>query len=312
MLTAQKIAEQAIILLMQTSSKMPSNIIHYKSKADYESGIKSEASVPEKLAKDATKVVEKTAKVAEAAAKASISTDALAIAQAGKKLAVDAVTTIAKSAVNVPEESSEVKKVEPVKELLPINKPAIFFLEGLHLSTLSSKGGLEDIAKSFSDGEFVSWNEEDKVFEEVLRRPKDQPIILVGHSLGGDAVVNLANRLNSAEAGFREVNLLVTLDSVGFDNDIIPKNVKKNLNFMLDRSFIFNDGPNVARDFKTTDVINILRPEGHTKIDEAADVHREIFQEITQVLDQNYLAKRKQQLAGLYRAFYEMNQQNNS
>ncbi|EPZ50160.1 hypothetical protein M902_0525 [Bacteriovorax sp. BAL6_X] len=291
---------------------MPSNIIHYKSKADYESGIKSEISVPEKLAKDVTKVVEKTAKVTEAAAKASISTDALAIAQAGKKLAVDAVTTIAKSAVNAPEESSEAEKVAPVKELLPINRPAIFFLEGLHLSTLSSKGGLEDIAKSFSDGEFVSWNDEDKVFEDVLRRPKDQPIILVGHSLGGDAVVNLANRLNSAQAGFREVNLLVTLDSVGFDNDIIPKNVKKNLNFMLDRSFIFNDGPNVARDFKTTDVINILRPEGHTKIDEAADVHREIFQEITQVLDQNYLAKRKQQLAGLYRAFYEMNQQNNS
>ncbi len=302
---------------MQTSTKTPSNLIHYKSKADYEKGIQAPRKEVKEVVKEAAKeVVDKTAKVAkvaEAAAKASISADAVSLAAAGKKLAVDAVTTVAKSITQDPATQTEqARPVEPVKELPPINKPAIYFLEGLHLSTLGSEGGLEDIAKSFEVAEFVSWQDEDKVFEEVLRRPKDQPVILVGHSLGGDAVVNLANRLNSPEAGFRDVHLLVTLDSIGFDNDIIPKNVSKNLNFMLDRSYIFNDGPNVARDHVKTDVVNILRPEGHTQIDESVDVHREIFNEITSILDQNYVAKRKQQLANLYRAFYDMNQSNNS
>lgn len=311
MLTAQKTIEHVIILLMQTSSKTSSDIIHYKSKADYEGGIKSEASAPEKLAKSATKVVEKAGKVAEVAAKASISSDAISLASAGKHLAVDAVTTLAKSVASTPApKPQEAKEVAETEKLLPINKPAIYFLEGLSLSTLGSEGGLEDISVSFESGEFVSWQDEDKVFEEVMRRPSDQPVILVGHSLGGDAVVNLANRLNSPEAGFRNVDLLVTLDSIGFDNDIIPANVQKNLNYILDRSFIFNDAPNVARDFRSTEVINILRPEGHTKIDESSEVHREVYEEIKQILDNNYLTKRKQQLADLYRSFYEMNQKN--
>lgn len=292
---------------MQTNNQSTSKLIHYKSKADYDKGVKNvvKEKAPE-LKEAAKEVAKKVGDIAETAAKASISDDAVALASAGKKLAVDAVATIAKSAAgapvsNGPSEAQELKDALDAK--LPINKPAIYFLEGLHLSTLNSKGGLEDIAKSFSDSEFVSWQDEDQVFEEIMRRGDNEPIVLVGHSLGGDAVVNLANRLNSIEGGFRKVDLLVTLDSIGFDNDIIPNNVDKNLNYILDRSFIFNDGPNVARDHQKTDVVNILRSEGHTEIDEASDVHREIYQEITSILDQNFMNKRKRELISLFQVF---------
>lgn len=294
---------------MQANNQSSSKLIHYKSKSDYQKGIKGTAEKSQEVkeeAEKAVKAVKKVADVAETAAKASISSDAVALASAGKKLAVDAVTTIAKSAAGAqtPQESSEAQELkEALDAKLPINKPGIYFLEGLHLSTLNSKAGLEDIAKSFSNADFVSWQDEDQVFDEILRRPKEEPIILVGHSLGGDAVVNLANRLNSIEGGFRKVDLLVTLDSIGFDNDIIPANVGKNLNYILDRSYIFNDGPNIARNHSKTDVVNILRSEGHTEIDESSEVHREIHKEITSVLDENFLIKRKRELISLFKAF---------
>ena len=70
-----------------------------------------------------------------------------------------------------------------------------------------------------------SWKDEEIVLEE-MKVPIQQPLVLVGHSLGGDAVVSLADRLNRMEHGFRNIDLLVTLDSVGFDNDLIPPNEK--------------------------------------------------------------------------------------
>ena len=90
------------------------------------------------------------------------------------------------------------------------------------------------MAENVPHGRHFSWKDEDQVLEEITQTPIQQPIILVGHSLGGDAAVSLANRLNSMEHGFRNVDLLVTLDSVGFDNDLIPPNVKRNLNFIGD------------------------------------------------------------------------------
>ena len=178
---------------------------------------------------------------------------------------------------------SRVHKVEGPPPLK--NRPGIFFLSGFEFKNLSSDDeGVKAMAKNLPRAEHFSWDNEDVVLQEINRRPINQPIILVGHSLGGDAAVNLANRLNTMEYGFRNVDLLVTLDSVGFDNDLIPQNVKENLNFIGDTDLFFNDGPNIARDRERTLVMNELRREEHTGIDDSKDVQKKIFSKIANVL----------------------------
>ncbi len=186
----------------------------------------------------------------------------------------------------------QVQGMEPIKKpdqsLLLKNKPGIFFLSGFDIQGLSSgDGGVSGMAENVPHGRHFSWKDEDRVLEEITQTSVQQPIILVGHSLGGDAVVNLANRLNSMEHGFRNVDLLVTLDSVGFDNDLIPPNVKRNLNFIGDEDVFFNDGPNIARDEGRTKVFNEIRSEMHTGIDDSKEVQKKIFSAISGTLSEN-------------------------
>ena len=74
------------------------------------------------------------------------------------------------------------------------------------------------------------------------------------------------------------------MDAFGFNNDIIPPNVVKNLEFFGENNLFLNDGPNVARDTNVTQVINEIRVEAHTEIDDATDVQRKIFHGIDAVL----------------------------
>lgn len=229
---------------------------------------------------------------------------------AGKRLAEDALG-VAKNLVSTPgiglvipdisfssSDKAPVNEVKPLemKTLDEVNRPGIFFISGLHLNGISSDGGLPDLASELEGAEHFSWKDEDTVLQEILRRPSDLPLVLVGHSLGGDAAVSIANKLNSLKNGFRKVDLLVTLDSVGFDNDIIPVNVKKNLNFIGDKDVFFNDGPNIARDISKTEVINELRPESHTKLDEAKDVQEKIYDNVRTVMNDFKHEKRLEKL----------------
>ncbi len=102
----------------------------------------------------------------------------------------------------------------------------------------------------------------------------------VGHSYGGDSSVDLSRLLD--ERGV-PVNVLVTIDSVGFDNTRIPKNVGINLNFYqqglpLPGPFCLCGRENVAVDPSRTQVINVPRPEGHFGIAAAPDVNSLIRQ----------------------------------
>ena len=102
-----------------------------------------------------------------------------------------------------------------------LRKPGIFFIHGLNLKGFSGDTGVETMASHFKDAKVYSWQDEDKIIAEILKRKVGQPIILVGHSLGGDAAVNIGKRINNIEHGFRKIDLMVTMDSVGFDNDQI-------------------------------------------------------------------------------------------
>lgn len=164
--------------------------------------------------------------------------------------------------------------------------PGVFFVSGFRLFGLSSSDGdgLQEMAKFSEEGQHYSWADEDQIFEKISQQHQEGPLVLVGHSLGANAAVRIANKLNTAEHGFRSVDLLVTMDAFGLNNDIIPSNVQKNMNFIGHRNVFLNDGPNIARNSKTTEVMNELRDELHTKIDNAPDVQARIYQNIEGVI----------------------------
>lgn len=168
------------------------------------------------------------------------------------------------------------------------NKPGVFFVSGFDWFGASSvKGnydGIRDMAEAVEGAKHFAWDQQEEILEEIKKRDINQPIVLVGHSFGGDAVVEIAQELNKIENGFRKIDLMVTLDSVGFDNDIVPQNVKKNLNFIASGNKLINDGPNIAANYNRSDVTNFLRHEAHAELDDATDIQIEIIEAVNKAL----------------------------
>jgi hypothetical protein len=181
-------------------------------------------------------------------------------------------------------EISAMKEIGAAKGIQP--DAAVFFLGGFEMLGLSEGGALKAMANYIPEGEHYSWSDKAKVLEEIEKRPEGVPIILVGHSYGGDTAVEIANDLNTPDFGFRKVDLLMTLDSVGSNNDIIPENVVKNINFIGDSGGFMNDGPNIARDSKATEVLNHLVSTGHTEIDDTKEVQINIFKNVKKAIEQ--------------------------
>lgn len=204
----------------------------------------------------------------------------------------------AKPKLEIPEEAKKIKDAEKVKDLKEVTKdkkagtekrPLIVFIKGLDMFSSPSKSergyaGVGKMADAVEGSRIYGWDQHDEIIEEVNKIHKDYPVILVGHSLGGDTAVEVADKLDSLEQGFRKVDLLVTIDSVGFDNDIIPQNVKKHLNFFGEHDFFLNDDPHVARNHELTDVKNILSPYDHTELDDDKSIQFEIVTQITEAM----------------------------
>lgn len=180
-----------------------------------------------------------------------------------------------------------IPKPEPFPDNLPeiINHPGIFFITDMSLNPFrSEEGGLAKMAENIPTAKVFNWDTRDEIVNLVKKHNTNQPIILVGHGLGGDTAVEIANELNQIENGFRNVDLLVTMDSLGANNDIIPQNVTSNLNIISDGDWLFNDGPNIARNTKRTEVVNELRSESHNELDDHPDVQFQVFDKINTVL----------------------------
>lgn len=166
----------------------------------------------------------------------------------------------------------------------PIDKPAIFFVKGMEMFSFSSDNdGLEEMKGAYKNAKVFDWDQKEQMLSEIKRRPKHQPVVLVGHSLGADTAVEIANELNSLDNRFRQVDLLVTLDSVGSNNDIISQNVKRNMNFITESTF-FGDEPNIARNSKKTNVTNDLKEFGHRELDNNTEIQFEIINEIDKLV----------------------------
>ncbi len=191
----------------------------------------------------------------------------------------------------VKEEAKEkVKEVAKVEEKAgTLKKPAIIFIKGLDIMSSPSKSesgyaGVGRIAENVKGARIYGWDQKDEIIKEIKKVALNQPVILVGHSFGGDTAVDIANSLDSLEHGFRPVDLLVTMDAIGFSNDIIPQNVKKHLNIFGESSFFLNDGPHVARRHEMTDVKNILSPLDHMDLDDDKSNQYEIVKLIQDTL----------------------------
>lgn len=184
------------------------------------------------------------------------------------------------------------KNIKKIKEAVKIEtklngtirKPAVFFIGGLELFSMTDYGGIKEMAENVKGARFYSWDQKEDMVREILKRRPEQPIVLVGHSLGADTAHEVSEELNTLEHGFRKVDLLITIDSVGTYNDIIPQNVAKNLNIFGEKNILFNDAPNVARNIHKTNVINELRSEFHTDLDDSTDVQYSILEAINTAL----------------------------
>jgi len=215
----------------------------------------------------------------------SVSTNVSAI-----KGAADVLGKLAPSKMD---KTNDIKKYEkPSTDLRPIKKPGVFFIGGFNWLGLSSENKkLEEMSSHIPDSKYFDYKDKDIILNEIKRRPSGQPIVIVGRGFGGDVAKEIGNDLDSMENGFKKIDLLVTIDSSSFANDIIPQNVVKHIN-LIDESSLFNDGPNIARDSNRTMVTNTLLKDD---ILGSRQVQYDLFQNINSVLGdtalQNHLAK---------------------
>lgn len=181
----------------------------------------------------------------------------------------------------------EEKKIEDKKPapLHFIKKPAVIFIEGFSAFGISNGDGISEMAEGLPGAKKFSWEEHDKILAEIKKHAPDQPVVLVGHSFGGDTAIEVANELNSVKNGFRGIDLIVSIDAVGMNKTIIPMNVKRNLNFFGEGILPFVHGdPTVARNTKYTDVVNELRSDMHSKMEDNPEVQFQIFEAINETL----------------------------
>ena len=193
------------------------------------------------------------------------------------------------------EPKPEIKDLDKVPEIKipvkdgPVKKPAIIFVKGLDVFSSPSSSergyaGMGRISDSVEGSKVFNWDDHDDIIDEIKKTHKDQKVILVGHSFGGDTALEVAEQLDSLEHGFRKVDLLVMIDAVGADNDIIPQNVKNHLNVFGESSLFLNDGPHVARRNEMTKVKNILSPYDHTELDDDKEIQFEVVNLIKETL----------------------------
>lgn len=194
--------------------------------------------------------------------------------------------------VIVPTNTKKIEtKISDKKPDAPIHflkKPAVIFIEGFSMFGISNGDGIKEMADNYPGAKKFDWTEHDKILGEIKKHAPDQPVVLVGHSFGGDTAIEVANELNSAKNGFRAIDLLVSIDAVGMNKTIIPINVKSNLNFFGEGIIPFVHGdPTVARNTKYTEVTNELRNDMHSKMEDSPEVQFEIFRKINEVLGQS-------------------------
>ncbi len=219
----------------------------------------------------------------------SLKTPDIPVPSPTPNLSAPKVEDLAKASVKSEIKSETVKAVKPQVKHGSVKKDLVVFIKGLDLfssPSTSERGyaGVGKMADSIEDSKVFKWNQKQEILDEVLKTHPDNKVVIIGHSLGGDTAVEIADELDSLENQFRTVDLLVTMDAVGMSNDIIPQNVKRHLNVFGESNLLLNDGPHVARRNEKTSVVNILSGKDHTAIDDDKEVQFEIVNLVKRTL----------------------------
>lgn len=179
----------------------------------------------------------------------------------------------------------DTSKVVSKTEATSIDKPAVFFIGGLRVLDFDLlEDGMKSMTEAVDEGRYYGWDQKSEMIDEIKTRKNTQPVILVGHGFGADTAMEIAQDLNTLENKFRTVDLLVTLNSIGVNNDFVPQNVLTNKNYLTADNGFLDDGPNIALNYKTTKVENYLRPEDHSDLDDTVDIQREVMQQIDRLI----------------------------
>lgn len=93
----------------------------------------------------------------------------------------------------------------------------------------------KDPNQPFSSKEF-GHSEQEEALDYIKSFDDVDEIILIGHSFGGDATVELATDYLKPEN--IKVDLLIQIDSVGAYDDILPSNVKEGINYWQEKTGI--------------------------------------------------------------------------
>ncbi len=209
---------------------------------------------------------------------ASLATDKAS--EVAKKLA-----TLPLAAIGTPKINNKAIENQSAKMHF-IKKPAVIFIEGFSAFGISNGDGIREMSEQMEGAKLFSWDQKNQILKEINKHAPDQPLILVGHSFGGDTAVEIANELNQLKNQFRNIDLLVSVDSVGFNNKIIPINVKRNLNFFQEGVLpLLHGDPNAPRNTEYTEVINELRNELHSRVEDSPEVQFKIFDQIKRTLN---------------------------
>jgi hypothetical protein len=120
----------------------------------------------------------------------------------------------------------------------------------------------------------------DQAVSDYRRDP--EPITIIGHSLGGDAAVKFAERLDAAGI---PVSLLVTYDPTRFA-DNLPPNVERYINLYQSHNVLIGGGGDVVQgrgfhghyaSFNLKDLHGIY----HTNMEKFGDIHDQLVSKIT-------------------------------
>ncbi|WP_025741031.1 DUF6443 domain-containing protein [Aquimarina pacifica] len=166
------------------------------------------------------------------------------------------------------------------------NDPGAKLDENSFSSTLVNKfGSRNDAQVAVFSAAHVSRTKNDisKSIKDFRKSKPDGKLILIGHSLGADNLVNVVN--DNEEIS---VDLLITIDIADFyDNDNIPENVKEAINYFQDNFFsIGGEDIEPTNGNKTTKISNKkIEDTSHQKIDN--DVREKVSEDVKKIIDGN-------------------------
>lgn len=113
--------------------------------------------------------------------------------------------------------------------------------------------------------------------EEALEENLRAKVVIMGHSLGGDSAVEVAETLGAKNIG---VDLLVQIDSVGVGDEVKPPGVKRAVNIFSTSG----DGIDGAQQVDGSENIG-LDGTTHTDIDNDPRTHDLIMRELEALLE---------------------------